>query len=403
MPTRVLFVDDEPNVLSGLRRMLRPLADEWSMEFVGSGAEALSRLDQEPFDVVVSDMRMPRMSGGELLAEVRVRHPQVVRIILSGHSEQEMVLRAMGSTHQYLAKPCDPETLRLTVRRAAALRTLLDEPRLKQVVSGMSRVPSMPALFHELVAAVQSPVASLQEVGRIIEKDPGMTAQILRLINSAYFGLRREIFDPVQAVTMLGLATVSVLVLTVKVFAEADARILTDLGLEGLWSHSLRTAQYAKTIAASIDDSRDLSDQVFSAGILHDIGMLVLATNYPDRYRQSLQRARAKQTTLCMAEEDEFGANHGDVGAYILGLWGLPCAIVETSAFHEAPSRCVDETLTPVTLVHVADVLDTENPADPVHPSPRLDDAHLARLSLADRIDHWRELCAPRPSSRGKL
>jgi len=141
---RILFVDDEPNVLQGLQRMLRPLRDEWEMTFVSSGAEALQRLAQAPFDVIVSDMRMPNMDGAQLLTEVMQRHPEVIRIVLSGQANQEVVMKAVGPTHQYLAKPCDPESLKALVSQTSALRGLLTDATLKGLVASMKSLPSLP-------------------------------------------------------------------------------------------------------------------------------------------------------------------------------------------------------------------------------------------------------------------
>src|SRR5438093_827737 len=115
MKTRILFIDDETLVLQGLQRMLRSMRNDWEMEFVESGAKALERIAQVGFDVVVSDMRMPGMNGAELLAEVMKRNPKTVRLILSGHADKELILKCVGSTHQYLAKPCDPEALKATI------------------------------------------------------------------------------------------------------------------------------------------------------------------------------------------------------------------------------------------------------------------------------------------------
>src|SRR5262249_34954838 len=108
---RILFVDDEPQVLEGLQRILYPLPREWKMEFVASGNEALKRLGETEFDVLVTDVRMPEMSGIELLAEVVERYPQVIRMVLSGTVDQDLTLRSAALAHQYLVKPCDAQAL----------------------------------------------------------------------------------------------------------------------------------------------------------------------------------------------------------------------------------------------------------------------------------------------------
>ncbi len=106
-----MFVDDEPRVLEGLKRMLRPKRNEWQMTFVGSAQAALDALKAEPCEVVVTDMRMPGMNGAELLEVVQREYPDTIRLILSGQAETESVMKALGVSHQFLSKPCDAEIL----------------------------------------------------------------------------------------------------------------------------------------------------------------------------------------------------------------------------------------------------------------------------------------------------
>jgi CheY-like chemotaxis protein len=220
---RILFVDDEPKVLAWLERMLRSMRHEWEMEFAKSGPEALEALAARPFDVVVSDMRMPGMNGTQLLAEVMQRHPQVVRIILSGNADHETGMKSVGPAHQFLTKPCDVEVVKTTVGRACALRDLLADERLRLLVSQMQSLPSLPSLYEELVRELQLPNASLKRVGEIISKDVGMTAKILQMVNSAFFGLRREVSSIGRALTLLGLENVKRWS-TLTVFAGVDEK-----------------------------------------------------------------------------------------------------------------------------------------------------------------------------------
>jgi CheY-like chemotaxis protein len=225
MKKRVLFVDDEENLREGLRRMSYLLRGEWEMAFAESGAQALALLSKAPFDVIVSDMRMPGMDGARLLDEVRQRYPQMVRLILSGHSDREMILRAVGPSHQYLAKPCDIETLLATLTRAYALRELLMNEDLRRIITAMQTLPSRPAVYAAVVEAVQSPSVSLEKIGELIQRDIGMTAKILQLVNSAFFGLQRPMSSPVQAVRLLGLETVQALILSGQIFERSAQRL----------------------------------------------------------------------------------------------------------------------------------------------------------------------------------
>ena len=147
----VLFVDDQPQVLRGLRRTLDCMEEEWDMEFVDSGQEALDIMAQKPFDVMVTDMHMPGMDGAQLLERVSQDYANTIRIVLSGQANEEAVFRAVQPMHQYLSKPCDAQTLQDTIERALAMQELLAESSLKQLVSQLSSLPSLPSLYEKWV------------------------------------------------------------------------------------------------------------------------------------------------------------------------------------------------------------------------------------------------------------
>ncbi len=390
---QVLFVDDEPNLLDGLKRMLRPMRHEWSMTFVTSGEEALKLLEQTPFDVVVSDMRMPGMDGAQLLNEVQRRYPQIVRIVLSGHADREMIYQSIGATHQYLAKPCEADALKATITRACALRTLLANDALRALVTGMRTIPTQPSLYLEIKQEVESASSSLKTVAAIVSKDMGMTAKILQLVNSAYFGVRGRVSTPEQAVNLLGLDTIQSLVLTVHIFSGFSPLDGSLFRMDRVWAESLATGTLARAIAKAEGMPALTVDQSFTAGLLHDIGILVLAANMFDRYNAMLKAACEQQVPFWELEQQEFQANHGEIGAYLLGLWGLNDPIVEAVAFHHRPSACEGATFGPLTAVHVANSLQQELAQQAIGNVPsRLDTAYLEQLRLIDRLPQWREV-----------
>jgi HD-like signal output (HDOD) protein len=390
---QVLFVDDESKLLDGLKRMLRPMRHEWSMTFVTSAEDALKMLEQTPFDVVVSDMRMPGMDGAQLLNEVQRRYPHIVRIVLSGHSDQEMIYRSIGATHQYLAKPCDAEVLKTVITRACALRTLLGSDSLRALVTAMRTIPSRPSLYLEIKQAVESPSSSLKTIAAIVSKDMGMTAKILQLVNSAYFGVCGRVSTAEQAVNLLGLDTIQALVLSVHIFARFSPIGGSLFSMDRVWAESMATGALARAIAKAQGMPGSTVDQAFTAGLLHDIGILVLAANLFDRYNAVLQAACEKNEPSWRLERQEFRADHGEIGAYLLGLWGLSDPIVEAVAFHHRPSDCAGDTFSPLTAVHVASALQQELAQQAIGNVPsRLDTAYLEKLRLIDRLPHWREV-----------
>ncbi len=393
MIKQILFVDDEPNLLDGLKRSLRLMRHEWNMTFVSSGAEALKALEQAPFDVVISDMRMPGMDGPQLLTEVQQRYPQTVRIVLSGQSDQELICRSICSTHLYLAKPCESETLKATVMQACGLRQLLGNESLRRLVTGMQQIPSQPTLYTEIRREAESKTASLKTISAIISKDMGMTAKILQLVNSAYFGLRSTVSTTEQAVNLLGLDTVQALVLAVHVFSQFTPTHGSRFNMDRLWKASTETGSLARAIAKAQQTPALVIDQAYTAGLLHDVGKLVLAANVQKQYEAMLKTVQDQGVPLWEVERQELGSTHAEVGAYLLGLWGLGDPVVEAVAFHHHPSDCVGDTFSPLTAVHVANVLQEELFQQRAAELPsQIDVTYLDTLHLTDRLPHWREL-----------
>ena len=391
MKKRILFVDDEMLVLEGLQRMLRPMRAEWDMVFVDNGPKALELMAQAPFDVVISDMRMPGMNGAELLAEVLKRFPKTVRLVLSGHADRDLVLKCVGSTHQYLSKPCRPEDLKAAVARASNLEDSLRDQGLRQLVSRLDRLPSIPALYVQIVEKLQDPEISVDEIGEIVAKDMAMTAKILKLVNSAFFGLGRQISSPGEAVSYLGMETIKSLVLSIHAFSQFASAKLGRFSIDSLWVHSQQTAGLAKEIARLEDAEHKLLDDSFVAGLLHDTGRLVLASNFPDEYDQVLQTAQTGSLALLAAEEHTFGANHAEVGGYLLGLWGLPVPVVEAIALHHHPARCPHLAFSPLTAVHAANSLVNLQQGGLESPlAEELDLMYLGKLGLDSHLEHWR-------------
>ncbi len=360
----ILFVDDEPNILLGLERMLRPMRHSWSMSFANSGPQALDLMKEKPFDVIVSDMRMPGMDGAHLLNEVMLRYPRVVRIALSGHSGDETLLRLTGPIHQFLSKPCNPDVLMETVKRAFSLRSLLQDDALVRLVSSFNMLPVLPRSHTRLLEELHAPDISLKVIARIIERDVGMAAKTLQWVNSAYFGVRNHVTSINYAVSLLGLDVIRSMVLTMGVFSEfADKSLAPGFSLESFMEHSVAVGAYSKRIAVLNGTDERLANDAFTAGILHDAGKLILAAGCPVEYGSVLSRAPADTAEIDQIERDLLGATHAEVGGYLLGLWGFSDPVVEAVAYHHYPSRCLARGVTPVLIVHAANYLAHVNAA----------------------------------------
>ena len=390
---RLIFVDDEPLLLQGLQRSLRSMAGEWTMEFVSNGPEALERMAAEPFDVVVTDMRMPGMDGAQLLEEVQKRHPETVRFVLSGQSSREAVLRFIGRSHQFLSKPCDIKELKGRIEAAFLLRDLLGSATVKEVISRLTSVSSLPALYDEIMAELESDDPSAARVGDIVARDVAMAAKVLQLANSALLGLRSQISNVHQAVLLIGMEMMRALVVSVHIFSHFEADKLSELDLARLWKHSLGTANVALGIARAEGVPKQVQEDSFSAGLLHDIGKLILADTMADKYKEVIKRVRAEEISLILAERESFECTHAEVGAYLVGIWGLPPSIVETIAWHHVPSTSGARSFTPLTAVHAANVLTGAGDFSHLGKKEAFDERHLENLGMADRKDNWTRIC----------
>jgi HD-like signal output (HDOD) protein len=391
---KILFVDDEPQILQALRRMLRGKRGQWHMAFAASGPEALELLEKERFDVIVTDMRMPIMDGAALLEEVRQRYPHMVRIILSGHSDQAKILKSVKPAHQYLAKPVDPEQLEQVLTQALSLRKVLNNEQLIRVLSQVESLPALPQLYTRLMEAIESPQSSLEEIGEIISQDLGMTATVLKLVNSAFFGIAHRVTSPAQAVALLGLDVVQALVLSYQLFSTHDFSQIKGFSFESLWRHSLTTGGFAKTIAQIEGLPRNQVDLAFFAGVLHDVGKLPLCSLVSNRYQRVLDRVRSEDRPLWEVEQEELGATHAEVGAYLMGLWGMSEDVIRALAFHHRPSDAPEKGCGVLAVVHAANVLEHELYVINRHyHHPQFDPAFLEAAGLQDRIELWREAC----------
>jgi len=392
MSIRILFVDDEPLLLSGLQRSLRPLRKEWNAAFAAGGEEALAVLEREPFDVIVTDMRMPGMDGAALLNEVMRLYPDTLRLVLSGQSDLESVVKSAGITHQYLSKPCSIETLRNAVNRAVSLHQLLADTALKQLLSRLHSIPSVPPLYLELMSCVKSNEASIERVSAIIQKDMGMSAKVLQLANSA-LGAAGRVTSTADAVVYLGLDAIRTLLLTLHAFSEFQPGAASNFCMQSLWHHSLATGVLAERIIQTLPADGGAHGSMRMIGLLHDVGRLVLAANLPETFERAYQLSAEKRASHWEAERETFGATHAEVGAYLIGLWGLPEQIVESVAYHHSPSRCPHPGSAMLTALHVADSLASAMPgSDAAFHDPEPDMEYLASMNLADRLPEWREL-----------
>jgi len=390
MKKRIIFVDDEPSILEGLRNRLRRQRRVWEMSFVGSGREALQALSDEPFDVIVSDMRMPEMDGATLLASVQAKYPSVARIVLSGHSELESALRAVPVAHQFLTKPCDAGVLENVVERACRLQTLISDETVRNIVGKIEKLPPVPRVYTQLTAALTNEDTTVDEVCEILKQDMAICAKVLQVVNSAFFRLARTVTAIEEAVTYLGFNSIKQVALAAEVFQHNTAQ-RTPIPLETLQNHAMLVA----SLASSFFTAKQQKDDAFVVGLLHDIGKLVLVVELPDHMDKVLSEMKCQNCSMYSAEMFVSGVTHAEVGGYLLGLWGLPYPIMEAVANHHEPTRVDANEFGVLAAAHIADALIHEQTSSGTAGTEQchttLDQAYVDSLGLTENLPAWRE------------
>ena len=315
--------------------------------------------------------------------------------MLSGHADEQTVQESVGVAHQWVAKPFDLKMLRTILSRIAALHGRLENPALKELIGRIRQLPSTPRLYFEIIEALQSSTSSTQTIAEIIARDPALTAKILHLVNSAFFGVARSVSDAGEAVQLLGVSRIRSLALIHHVFSSFDQQSYNQLSVEEVWQHSLQTAAWARQFILWQGGGRMLEEKAFTGGLLHDIGQLILAANLPAAYREIRALARDRKIPISEAEKQVLKATHADVGAYLLSIWGLPIPLVEAVALHHEPSLAQEQTFSALTAVHVAAAWSYEQTASAKEiPGSPLDLDYLRGAGVADQLSLWRQRLA---------
>jgi HD-like signal output (HDOD) protein/ActR/RegA family two-component response regulator len=328
---RILFVDDEAAILASLSNLLRKDRHRWDLVFANGGPEAARLVAEAPFDVIVTDMRMPDLDGAQLLELVKKQSPRTVRIMLSGHAESEGVLRALPLVHQFISKPCDIKTLRGLIERCCTDTCLDPERSVTAVTGAVPGLPSHPALYDELCTAAIKPACTASQLAAIVERDPAMAAKLLQIANTSYFGTGEAVMSIRTAVATIGVEMIRELIRTQLIFPAAT--LARGFSLDELCESSLRCAQ---SVRRAVSDPK-LADEAYAVGLLHDIGRLVLAFELKDRYADVLALAQSTGRPLYEVEQAQLGVTHGDVGAHLFAMWALPVPLIEAIANHHAP------------------------------------------------------------------
>ncbi len=329
MSLNILFVDDEANILQALKRMLHPYRQQWDMTFCASGESAVELLRQREFDVLVTDIRMPQVDGSRVLFESFLYQPETMRCVLSGYAERELTICVAGTAHQFLSKPCTKDAIRTNGTSCAASKvafTLQRSPT--RAVARISAVPCRPTVLRELTAELQKEQPNLELVVDLIASDIGMSAKIIQLVASSFFGRCSAVFCPREAVTLLGVELIAGLLSEMGIFTP----FLVDdetLNIDELCEQSIRSALMARESAAAMGAEHRVANVAYLSNYLSSVGKIVLAHQFPELYARVHRLVRNEGYAEAEAEQQVLGATSRAVGGYLLAIWGFPQDVVD--------------------------------------------------------------------------
>ncbi len=342
-------------------------------------------LQSSRVDALIADGPLPGVPPEALFKTASSRCPTAFRLALSGNYESGPALRTMGYAHQNLWKPCTTTDVRTVLAQAFALRDLLHNDRLRLLIAQIDNLPSLPRLYLDFLDEIRKPHPSHDRLSDIISHDLGLCSKILQLVNSAFFGLPRKIDNAGEALLHLGLENVRALVLSIQVFSLFDKIKVKSFSPEALWDHSFQVGVLARNIASFEKRPTEEIETAFTAGLLHDVGKLVLVAGVPRAWQEALEMAARERISLWQAERTRLAATHAEVGAALFALWGIPDPIVEVVAYHHEPELSGASSFNPLTAVHAANEL--AHAGSSATPS-----SYLESLNLSARFERWKNL-----------
>ena len=392
----ILFVDDEEMILKGLKRMLHKYSKEWDMRFALGAEVALKMLNEQEVNVVVTDMKMPGMSGVELMEKIKTLYPHTVRIVLSGHSEKEDVIKSIKLAHQYLAKPVESEKLISVIEQTYYLNTVLKDKEVKRVVATIEALPALPTTYNKIMKELESDDFSLKNIGAIVSQDIGTSTNILKQVNSSFWGLTSKVQTPDQAVNLLGADIIKSLVLKHHIFSLYEDIGSDIFSISDMEKKAILSSQFSKIISTELKLEKELQDSAFIATMLQDVGILILLTNFPKTYNVVLDELKKNEGySLRQAELSVMGVSHAEIGAYLLGIWGMNFEVVSAIAMHHSP-KVLDKRTDLVTFISYLSNAIYETLNDDIFNMPDdmdIDRVYLANIGMLEKIDTFYEKC----------
>ena len=334
MLKRILFVDDESQILRSVTRLF--MDTEYEVITAESGKEALIILENEEIDVIVSDMKMPKMNGYELLSEVKKRFPNIVRIVLSGFSDERAVYDALQKniSKLYILKPWENNVLINTIEKVFHIENALrNNNNVLKFVKNAEELPTIKTSYQKIINVIEND-EDIYKIVSAIEYDNSIVTKLLHIVNSSYYGVKTGSIK--RAVAYLGLDNIKNIVIASAFIDGLTFNSKDNERLERLWEHAFISNRIISIVYNEFLNKK-IPETQMNAGLLSNVGIIFMIHSFHDKYIEIFDEVKIHHTSIIELENKAFGTNHQEIGGYLLQWWDIPLPIVEASLYHHNP------------------------------------------------------------------
>lgn len=384
---------DEQGSFAGWSNEVEGSDLNWEFVRLDSKEGLLLQLENNAIDAVVLPCSMRAMVDIEFMAKIAQKYPKVVRVFLGAEfwnagfkAKAAEAAHKLYPTRISIAQVCEELEYRIKLVK------LINRSSLQAYIGTVGCVPSPPSMYRNLTEAVNSDIADLAVISSIVEQDPAVVAQIMRQVNSAFFGFNRQISDLKEAISLLGVRNLRSMVLSSQLNKQfSQSKEWDSFSFEQVGQRSLLVGRLAQALCRRAGASKAMQDQAFLAGLLHDLGILILASHDPEQYKKLINYAVKKQKPIYLVEKAALGFFHGEVAAALLALWNLPPQVVEAVMLHHVPHLSLDKEFTALTAVHVADaMLPSVEVTGECNLASHLSLRYLDQVGVMEEVPQWR-------------
>lgn len=389
----VLFVFD-PIASEQIKDYYRLCLTDYVSFETDSIEKAKSIIDSQSIDLVVSSIELPDGTGTDLHKYIYKNHNSIIRFLCSENSNKDIVYQSAGYIHQFMNMACKPKQFMKIINNAFGLRDVLANNDLHKRISGITNLPSPPEIYNQLVTEIQRDDPSIRNIANLIKKDVSITAKVLHMVNSAYFGLSTHVENPLHAVNLLGIDTIQSMVLSAGVFNLFKDPEIPGYSLDSIYTNSLVVGTSSRHLANAFGLMTKQTEDALMAGMLHDIGKLVMLSYFPEEFKKSIKLSTEESIPLFEAEKQILGVSDAEIGAHLLSLWGLPNSILEAIAHRYTPAKAPSPITNVLTAVHLGYALNHDiqhNIRKETQSAVDMD--YLEKLNLSNSVESLKNFC----------